>query len=97
MSRRGIEIPPRNTTAPVRVPGNGGKKPSGVLSPRHTAAQEPLYQQWMEAAVTLELSFDDGTVVQGVLQDYDTYCLKIESNGTPMLVFKQALRWIKPA
>ncbi len=97
MSRRGIEVPPRNSTAPVRVPGNSKKKPSGVLNPRHTSAQDPLYQEWIDNGVALELSFDDGTVLQGVLQRYDTYSLQLDSNGAPMLVFKQSLRWIKPA
>lgn len=96
MSRRGIEVPPRNGTASVRVPAAGKKKPSGVLSPRHTSAQEPLYHEWIGAAVTLEFSFDDGTAIQGVLQDYDTYSLQVNINGTQMVVFKQSLRWIKP-
>ncbi len=97
MSRRGIEVPPRNGAASVRVPGTSNKKPSGVLSPRHTSAQEPLYHEWIETAVPLEFSFEDGTAIQGVLQAYDTYSLHVTMSGTQMVVFKQSLRWIKPA
>lgn len=103
MSRR-IEIPPRDTSAPVRVPRNRtaapppqSKKPSGVFNERHTAAQDVLYREWINQQQPLVFTFDDGTAVTGVLQSYDTYALSVEdTNGGPLLIFKQSLRTIQP-
>lgn len=98
MSRR-IDIPARDTSAPVRVPTQqgGGKKPSGVHGERHTSAQDPLYREWVDAETWLSLSFSDGTSVEGVLQAYDTYALHVVTPaGLPMVAFKQSLRWIVP-
>lgn len=100
MSRR-IEIPPRDTKAPVRVPRapeSKPKKPSGVLNERHTSAQDPLYRQWIDDETTLMLTFDDGSALSGILRAFDTYALQLDTpDGERMLVFKQSLRWIKPA
>jgi sRNA-binding regulator protein Hfq len=102
MSRR-IEIPPRDTSAPIRVPRqrestSKPKKPSGVLNERHTSAQDGLYREWIAEAVPLAFTFDDGTQMNGVLQSYDTYALKVvDPDGVPMLLFKQSLRSIRPA
>lgn len=104
MTRR-IEVPPRDGSAPVRVPRTtkdsskkGGKKPSGVFNERHTSAQDGLYQEWLAEQVALELTFDDGSTLVGVLTSYDTYALRMDDqDGVPMLVFKQSLRSIKPA
>ncbi|MCY0877694.1 MAG: hypothetical protein OWU84_01935 [Firmicutes bacterium] len=98
MSRR-IEVPPRDTAAPVRVPTKRAapKKPSGVFHERHTASQDPLYQAWIEDGTILTFMFDDGTTLTGVLRAFDTYALNIvDPEGVDMLVFKQSLRWIRP-
>ncbi|MCL5115812.1 MAG: RNA chaperone Hfq [Firmicutes bacterium] len=98
MSRR-IEIPPRDASAPVRVPGtqSAPKKPSGVFNERHTSAQDPLYRAWIASAQRLVLTFDDGSEMGGVLEAYDTYALHLRSEADqPILVFKQSLRSITP-
>ncbi|NMP21137.1 RNA chaperone Hfq [Sulfobacillus harzensis] len=98
MSRR-VDIPPRDTSAPVRIPGakpTGTKKPSGVFSERHSLAQEPLYQQWVDAEVLLRFVFSDGSALEGLLRAYDTYALQVETEQGLMLVYKQSLRWIAP-
>lgn len=100
MSQRVI-VPPRDSNAPVKVPQatpkDGGKKPSGIFNERHTAAQDPLYQQWIDEKTPLTLMFDDGSTIEAQLMAYDTYAVQAQvAEGTPMLIFKQALRWIKP-
>jgi len=101
MSRR-VEVPPRDTSAPVRVPRSGPavtkpKKPSGVFSERHTSAQELLYREWLDNEISLVFTFDDAPSVSGVLRAHDTYALHVEAtDGQPMLIFKQALRSIHP-
>ncbi len=102
MTRR-IEIPPRDGSAPVRVPQKSHttaktKKPSGVFNERHTSAQDVLYRQWVDDEAALLFTFDDGSTLVGVLREYDTYALHIDdADGVPTLVFKQSLRSIKPA
>lgn len=102
MSRR-IEVPPRDTTAPVRIPSRRNeappqrKKKSGVFNERHTSAQDGLYRDWIAQAQSLLFTFDDGTELIGVLQTYDTYALHVEDpQGVATLLFKQSLRSIRP-
>ena len=105
MSKR-IEIPPRDTKAPVRIPHKGRpepssqkpKKPSGVFNERHTLAQDGLYRDWMAHQTAIVITFDDGATLEGTLQSYDTYALHIQDvDGLELLVFKQAVRIIKPS
>lgn len=99
-----IEIPPRDTSAPVRIPqgrnqipASQSKKPSGVFSERHTSAQEVLYREWSAKQTTLLVTFDDGSSMVGILQAYDTYALQIDdTDGIPTLIFKQSVRSIRP-
>lgn len=96
-----IGIPPRDQSAFVRVPGNSekpsSKKGAGVFHERHTSAQDPLYQEWIQEQTRLTISFEDGTALQGRLVAYDTYALQIETAPKDyVLVFKQSLRWIAP-
>jgi sRNA-binding regulator protein Hfq len=68
-----------------------------VLNPRHTSAQELLYQRWSDEATAIEITFDDGSTLVGQLKDYDTYALHVQdSAGVPVLIFKQAVRSIRP-
>ncbi len=101
-----IEIPPRDTSTPVRIPKNSNpsrspgksKKPSGIFNERHTSSQDALYRDWVEHQTLLVLVFTDATTLSGTLQGYDTYALHLEDeDGTPTLVFKQSLRLIRPA
>lgn len=99
MTRR-IEVPPKDNSAPVRVPGmtSSQRKPSGVLGERHVSCQEPLYRLWIDTKTALELVFDDGSEISGLLVAHDTYALHlVDHEGTAMLIFKQSLRWIRPA
>ncbi len=103
MTRR-IEVPPRDTTAPVRVPrrqanpSQSKKRGSGVLHERHTSAQDDLYRDWMEKGLTLTFTFDDGSFTTGVLTAHDTYALSVAvADGSPVLIFKQSLRMIAPS
>jgi len=104
-----IEVPPRDDQARIRVPqrqqkpasGSHANTPkkgsgSGVLSPRHTSAQEPLYDRWMENQTVLELVFDDGSRMIGQLRAYDTYAVHLVAEETDIVIFKQSLRWIRP-
>ncbi|MCY0900366.1 MAG: hypothetical protein OWU33_15825 [Firmicutes bacterium] len=98
MSRR-IEVPPRDVSAPVRVPakGSASKKPSGVFHERHTSAQDPLYQAWILDETPLTFMFDDGSALSGILRAFDTYALHIvDGDGVSMIIFKQSLRWVRP-
>ncbi len=98
MGRR-VEVPPRDVSAPVRVPATtttGGKKPSGVYSERHSEAQNPLYQQWIRSETPLKLVFSDGSALTGVILTYDTYALQVKTPSGVTLIFKQSLRWIAP-
>lgn len=103
MPRR-IEIPPRDKSAPVRIPqgipksSTQSKKPSGVFNERHTSSQDVLYRDWVENQTPLLLVFSDATTLVGTLQGYDTYALHLEDeNGIPTVVFKQSLRLIRPS
>lgn len=105
MSKR-IEIPPRDTKAPVRIPHKNEpekisqkpKKPSGVFNERHTSAQDGLYRAWIEHQTAIVITFDDGTSLEGTLHSYDTYALHLQDkDGVELLVFKQAVRSIKPS
>lgn len=104
MPRR-IEVPPRDTQAPVRVPTRRSagqnprsrKKPSGVFNERHTSAQDGLYRDWIDMETPLTFTFDDGDEMVGILRAYDTYALTVEDGGgAAVLIFKQSLRLIKP-
>lgn len=103
MSQR-VEIPPRDTEAPVRIPhrrtnpSEPKKRGSGVFHERHTSAQDDLYRDWMQKGLTLTFTFDDGSIMTGVLTGYDTYALSVaDANEIPILVFKQSLRMIAPS
>lgn len=94
-----IEVPPRNTSASVRIPATRStpKKPSGVLSERHTSAQDPLYQSWIMEGSLLEVTFNDGETLKAYLRGYDTYALSLMAeDDQDMLVFKQGVRLIRP-
>lgn len=92
-----IQIPQPKHSPSVRVPKPKEKKPSGVLSERHSRAQEPFYDQWIEDRRLIQVVFDENTAIAGYLTQYDTYALQIVSqDGVEMIVFKHAVRFIHP-
>lgn len=79
-----------------RMPSNGPRRSSSA--PEQTHAENYYYQKQIQAKTTVVIVLKDGEQVQGVIEWYDRTCLKISRNGgSPLLVYKPAIRYIYKA
>lgn len=101
MAEKWVDVPRRHTAAPARVPHTRTRTPkpaaSGNASPRHSKAQEALFEGWVLKQTPVQLVFNDGTEITGYIQVYDTYALAMaDLDGRDFLVYKGAIRMIYP-
>lgn len=64
---------------------------------RHAALEDDFYRRLVHSGVRVHIRCRDGyEIPDGVVKDFGTYCLLVESQGVEELLFKHAILTIRP-
>lgn len=78
-----------------RLPNNGPRRP---LPSEQTHAENYYYQKQIQSRTPVVVVLKDGEQIQGLIEWYDRYCLKLSRNGgSHLLIYKPAIRYIYKA
>lgn len=78
-----------------RLPSNG---PRRSLPSEQTHAENYYYQKQIQSRTPVVVVLKDGEQIQGLIEWYDRYCLKLSRNGgSHLLIYKPAIRYIYKA
>lgn len=99
--------PPPSRTEPIaerrermerteRVSSNGPRRP--LPQGEQTHAENYYYQKQIQSRTPVVVVLKDGEQIQGLIEWYDRFCLKLSRNGgSHLLVYKPAIRYIYKA
>lgn len=69
-------------------------RPSGSVA-EHTHAENFYFQKQMQAQTPMTFVLKNGETVQGIIEWYDTRCLKVNRVGRgSMLIYKSGIRYL---
>jgi host factor-I protein len=78
-----------------RLPSSG---PRRIAPTEQTHAENYYYQKQIQSRTSVVVVLKDGEQIQGLIEWYDRYCLKLTpSGGSQVLVYKPAIRYIYKA
>jgi host factor-I protein len=79
---------------PVRTRPSAIKRPP--VAPEQTHAENFYFQKQMQAQTLLTIVLKNGESIQGTIDWYDKYCIKLSRNGGRhgVLVYKSGIRYL---
>ena len=78
-----------------RMPSNAPRRSNGASEQTH--AENYYYQKQIQGKTPVVAVLKDGEQVQGVIEWYDRNCIKLNRNGSNLLIYKPSIRYIYKA
>ena len=80
----------KDTRAPRKDP-----QPKKATPPDQTNAENFYYLKQMQSKTQMTIVLKDGETLKGVIEWYDTGCLKVNRDGEPnLLIFKSNIKYM---